>query len=52
MYKDVRSFLFLSKGIVHDVYSNNMITTLRFADFGDAVNKEYPTRISVEVHCF
>ena len=47
MCKDVRSFLFLSKGIVHDVYSNNTITTLRFAGFGDAVNREHPTQVSV-----
>ena len=38
-------FLFLSKNIVRNVYSNGAITTLGFADSGDAVNMEHPTQV-------
>lgn len=38
-------FLILSKNIVRTVCSNDAITTLRFADSGDAANTEHPTQV-------
>ena len=38
-------FLIPSKNIVRNVCSNDAITSLRFADSGDAANMEHPTQV-------